>query len=930
MADKQKLIELDINTDSIISKSVELKGKLDQMRKDLADLKKSGDTSSETYVKLEAATKKLSSEYAANQKQLVNLNNANSDLLSVQEKVNLLINEEITSIDRAKLANKEMIAARDKLNLSTEEGRKAQEALNKKIDENDEFIKENVSSLEKQKIGIGNYREEIVAAIGETGLFSGELSSLNSVAEKFNGVFDLMKSQLDVATNQMRNSANETEGMSVAQRGLTVATNLGTGAMRIFALAIAATGIGLIIIAVALLISYFKTFTPVVDFVEQAMAGLGAVIKVVQKGVVAFVTGLSDLGNTLKKVGSFLSNPIKGFKDMASSMEEAYDAAAKLKKEQQDLEDAIAAQELASAKNRAEINRLNIQAKDRTKLEQERLAMLQKASEIEEKDYQQRKANADEALRIAQQQIINEAELTKAEAEELKKRGFDYKEFVEQRTNGVDDLFDALKDALLLQTDLENEFYTNQEKNINKQNKLIEDAEAAREKASKAAEDARKKREEERQKRIDDMIAKQSQEIELYIAQQGERAKSIQEQFKIDLDVFNKRMALNETEFKNKKKTFTEYETERLTLQNEFAKKQAELTVAIAQRELDAYTKNNLTKVEQDKFFSDLAYQQEVRRLDLIAQANKDFQALRLEQGVIDEQAYQDAITAIQDETRIKKEEAQKERDVAESERKAIDLENQLLIEEQLFNNSLSTQLQRLELRRQQEIKESDKTGASIKLINEKYANAEKILRQSVEQSKLQLTADGLSQAKGLFKENTTAYKAFAVAEATINTYKAASLALSTYAYPLGGIFAGLAIAQGLMNVGKIVGVKLAKGGRVKGPGTGTSDSIPAQLSDGETVINAKSSDMYAPLLSAINVAGGGTAFANGGLQYPATVLNTFNTANQTTTAPSIDYDLLAEKIANANRQLPPGKIVIEEFEGARKDWDDNRNGANF
>ncbi|WDF79545.1 hypothetical protein PQ469_05950 [Mucilaginibacter sp. KACC 22773] len=52
------------------------------------------------------------------------------------------------------------------------------------------------------------------------------------------------------------------------------------------------------------------------------------------------------------------------------------------------------------------------------------------------------------------------------------------------------------------------------------------------------------------------------------------------------------------------------------------------------------------------------------------------------------------------------------------------------------------------------------------------------------------------------------------------------------------------------------------KGAILNGPGTGTSDSINARLSHGEAVINAKSTAMYAPLLSALNEAGGGRAFA--------------------------------------------------------------------
>jgi len=47
--------------------------------------------------------------------------------------------------------------------------------------------------------------------------------------------------------------------------------------------------------------------------------------------------------------------------------------------------------------------------------------------------------------------------------------------------------------------------------------------------------------------------------------------------------------------------------------------------------------------------------------------------------------------------------------------------------------------------------------------------------------------------------------------------------------------------------------VEAAVGGLIRGPGTGTSDSIPAMLSDGEYVINAKATSMFRPILDAIN-----------------------------------------------------------------------------
>lgn len=81
---------------------------------------------------------------------------------------------------------------------------------------------------------------------------------------------------------------------------------------------------------------------------------------------------------------------------------------------------------------------------------------------------------------------------------------------------------------------------------------------------------------------------------------------------------------------------------------------------------------------------------------------------------------------------------------------------------------------------------------------------------------------------------------------------------------PAGPILAALYGATGVIEEAAILSKKYiptyATGGLVMGPGTGTSDSINARLSNGESVINAKSTSMFAPMLSAINQAGGGVA----------------------------------------------------------------------
>lgn len=73
-----------------------------------------------------------------------------------------------------------------------------------------------------------------------------------------------------------------------------------------------------------------------------------------------------------------------------------------------------------------------------------------------------------------------------------------------------------------------------------------------------------------------------------------------------------------------------------------------------------------------------------------------------------------------------------------------------------------------------------------------------------------------------------------------------------------GGVLKFLGFSQGGV-------VEAATGGRIRGPGTGTSDSIPARLSDGEFVVRASQTAKHLDLLHAIND-GKLPAFATGGL----------------------------------------------------------------
>lgn len=74
---------------------------------------------------------------------------------------------------------------------------------------------------------------------------------------------------------------------------------------------------------------------------------------------------------------------------------------------------------------------------------------------------------------------------------------------------------------------------------------------------------------------------------------------------------------------------------------------------------------------------------------------------------------------------------------------------------------------------------------------------------------------------------------------------------LAAVASTIGTILSGMASA-----VSTVKGAKFAQGGKVSGPGTATSDSIPARLSNGEFVMNAAATAMFQPVLAALNAAG--------------------------------------------------------------------------
>lgn len=110
----------------------------------------------------------------------------------------------------------------------------------------------------------------------------------------------------------------------------------------------------------------------------------------------------------------------------------------------------------------------------------------------------------------------------------------------------------------------------------------------------------------------------------------------------------------------------------------------------------------------------------------------------------------------------------------------------------------------------------------------------------------------------GIYKGLFLAQKAFAIAEATINTFRAISNALAApFPPPIPQTLAAAAAVAGGAQVAAIVGSTISglrDGGRVSGPGGPRDDAAGLfALSNGEFVVNAAATAANLPLLEAIN-----------------------------------------------------------------------------
>ncbi len=155
------------------------------------------------------------------------------------------------------------------------------------------------------------------------------------------------------------------------------------------------------------------------------------------------------------------------------------------------------------------------------------------------------------------------------------------------------------------------------------------------------------------------------------------------------------------------------------------------------------------------------------------------------------------------------------------------------------------------EANRQRDLQAYEGVVGAKEIINKRYDKNKRDLDEARIMAEVQGTVNALNFIGTAVAEHTVAGKAIAVANATWNTYQAATKALAEIPPPFNIVMAGIVTAAGLANVAKIVGITPEPPKQVKTPGY----AFGGRLAKGEAgYIEGYHNEIIAPEKDFINI----------------------------------------------------------------------------
>lgn len=718
----------------------------------------------------------------------------------------------------------------------------------------------------------------------------------NAIIEAANSNLPFMQ-QLNTITAAYGSLKTYLAGVNTQMAVVSVTTTGWTKALKLLKIAIIGTGIGALLVALGSLVSWFTKTQKGVEAANKIMGALGATINVII--------------DRASKLGSALVNVFTG--DFAEAAEDAKGILAGIGKEIVEetkqawrLADALNAIEkrevmlsMSRAANRAEIEKLKKAADDQTLSTNERIKAAEKAAAMEKEDLKLQ-------TELAETRLANTLGFTEMNEEVRKllnqiKEGSVTADDVIGKLGLSDSTIDDLKEfreQFNALQELQESSYTRQTEQQNTLNSIRkEGADKAKEakqvelEAVRAAEDAmlaivKDKREQGRK------------EIELTYNRQIEDLR-IRLQTETNLTIKAKE-AIN---------------TQILALEKQKDDALSKLSDEELNKELEQRERLISLQLEAVKGGTEQEYQLKMQQLSVQREAELADKELTEEMKLAITEKYASMMDNLAVERERTTTERQQEQVRLRMENELMQLEQSGASEMEILQEQAAQKLGILNSLHQME-GESEEEFLNRKLTaNEEYMNAKKAIADkevSIEQTKtgamtklLGTMSNAMAAAGEVSEELGMAGKVLALAEIAVSqgvaiakAVETATRSSATWIDMLAAISTVVAAVTTVMTsaIKSVKSAKFANGGLVTGPGTGTSDSIPAQLSNGESVMTAKATEMFSPILSSFNMMGGGV---------PISVAET--------SGQSLGEDMLASAVAKGVQSIRP-VVSVEEI----------------
>ena len=886
----EKILEIRVKYDDAIRKIAEYRTQLDILRKVEQTLKedlKKGRMSREEYnIKLtenRVATQQYTDAIRVLNKQIQNERKEQTEMEGSLVRL------------RAELSN--LTAAYDRLSRVEREGGEGKE-LQDKINAITDELKGAEEETQRFYRNVGNYKDAILQATEAQVPFVSILRSGVSVLRGTKEFVGGLKDELVKITVQYKAGTVTANMFSGAQKTAAITSNLLSTALKVLKLALISTGIGAIVVLLGSLVAWLAKTQKGTEFLSNVMSSFGAIIDVI-------IDRIAKFGGAIAKFfsGDF-SGAAKDMKDSFSGIGKEISNDAKqawaLNDALQQLEKSETMLNMKRAASRSEIERLKLIADDTTKSLKERTDAATKAYDMENKLQQ-------ESIDIGRKKLANllgQIELT-GEANKLlddMAQGAVTADEVISRLGISESTVKDLKEFSQVFSDVaqkEMESYTRNKETQNKINAMrkesVDKAKVVKEKELSEI----RKAEDEMLKLVKDSREKQSIEIERQFSRQIEdlRVRLIEEQ-----DLTTKaRGAIN---------------NQIIALEQQKNDALQQLSEEQLMKEVENRQKLISLQLESVKAGSEQEYQLKMQQLVAQRDAELANKEMTEQMKIAITEKYNKLIDKLTDE-RLKKEAN------AIKEAISLDMENALLQMQvdgastlDILNEKVRISLETFNnVRREDYDSEekylNDKLKAQVSYLQSKKAITEEEVNIATKKMEVLSSLAGslselVEQAAGDNENMAQLAKILAIAEVSIaqgvaiaKAVETATRSSATWIDMLAAI--GTVVASVTTVMGKamksVKSAKFAQGGKVEGPGSGISDSIPAMLSNGESVMTAATTSMFAPLLSAFNQIGGGIP------------INVTASSNQ-----ALGEDMLAKAVAKGMMMAPAPVVSVEEF----------------